>query len=142
MSATKSSPFRLDQFSVIEFSIKRNPVKQGTAFIDIPPSAVIDEDKKAYVIYLEVNLKGEKDSCNIALKADGLFKFKSTMKQEELSNYFYVNAPAIIFPYIRAYVASVSALSGLSPINLPVMNLTGLGEELKKKTRKVKSEKV
>lgn len=76
------------------------------------------------------------------MKAVGLFKFKSTVKQEELSNYFYVNAPAIIFPYIRAYVASVSALSGLSPINLPVMNLTGLGEELKKKTRKVKSEKV
>src|SRR5690606_31914155 len=100
-------------------------VKQGSVSIDIKPSGVIDEKKKSYAIFLAIDLKDDKDSFTISLKAVGLFKFKASVKQNDLNNYFYTNAPAIIFPYIRSYISAVSALSGLSPINLPVMNLSG-----------------
>ena len=42
------------------------------------------------------------------------------------SGYFLTNAPALIFPYVRSYISAVTALSGLSAINLPVMNLSSL----------------
>ncbi|PIQ16396.1 MAG: protein export chaperone secb, partial [Flavobacteriales bacterium CG18_big_fil_WC_8_21_14_2_50_32_9] len=38
------------------------------------------------------------------------------------------------FPYIRAYISALTALSGLKTITIPTMNLTGLGEKLKRKT--------
>lgn len=141
MSTTQSSPFKLDQFTIAEFSIKRNPVKQGVVSIDIKPKGVINENKKLYTIFLTVKLEDDKNSFSIDLEAIGLFKFKNSIKLEELDNYFFTNAPAIIFPYIRSYISAVSALSGLSPINLPVMNLSGLRGKLKDNTHKVKSEK-
>lgn len=39
-----------------------------------------------------------------------------------------------MFPYIRAYISTVTALSGLKAVNLPVLNLTDLQERLKLNT--------
>ncbi len=41
-----------------------------------------------------------------------------------------MNAPAILFPYIRSYISTLSTLSGLSPIVLHTLNLTSLKDEL------------
>jgi len=45
--------------------------------------------------------------------------------------FFCINGPAILFPYIRAYLSSLSALSGIPLILLPTINMTGLAETLK-----------
>lgn len=49
---------------------------------------------------------------------------------------FYKNAPAIIFPYVRAYVSSLTVLSGIDAVNIPTMNLTSIAEDLKENTKK------
>ena len=54
-----------------------------------------------------------------------------------MNQYFYTNAPAILFPYIRAYISTLTNLSGYKPINLPTLNLTSLREELEKNTTEV-----
>ncbi|MEZ3531658.1 MAG: protein-export chaperone SecB [Muribaculaceae bacterium] len=40
------------------------------------------------------------------------------------------NAPAILFPYMRAYVSCVTAQSGMSPVIIPTINLRKEGENL------------
>lgn len=49
---------------------------------------------------------------------------------------FYKNAPAIIFPYVRAYVTSLTVLSGIEAINIPTMNLSSIADDLKNNTHK------
>ena len=49
---------------------------------------------------------------------------------DKLSRFLYLNAPAIMFPYLRAYISSLTALSGINPITLPTLNLSGLKSEL------------
>jgi len=83
-----------------------------------------------------VILKDSSGSFDINFKALGIFEFKEESNKENLTNFFYTNAPAIIFPYIRAYISSVSALSGLKAINLPVLNLSSLKDQLKANTVK------
>ena len=39
-------------------------------------------------------------------------------------------APALLFPYIRAYVSNITALSGMQPIIMPTLNMVAVGEEL------------
>lgn len=51
-----------------------------------------------------------------------------------LESYFYINAPALLFPYIRAYISTLTNLSGYKPVNLPTLNLQRLGKELKERT--------
>ena len=58
------------------------------------------------------------------------FYFEKGIEEKQLNNYFYINAPAILFPYIRAYITTLTSLSGLKPIILPTLNLIGLGKDL------------
>jgi len=139
MNTVKKSPFKLDQFIVKSFSIERNPVKQGEVEFEIKPSGLIDKSKKQFQLTLEINVKDKNLSFDINMTALGMFKFKNDAIDATLSNYFYTNAPAIIFPYIRAYISSISALSGLHTVNLPVMNVSGLKEDLIANTVNVES---
>lgn len=52
----------------------------------------------------------------------------------EIPNYFYANSLAIIFPYIRAFVSTITLQSNMHPIVLPTVNLMGLSEKLKRNT--------
>lgn len=67
----------------------------------------------------------------------GIFSFAELTEKENISEYFYTNAPAIIFPYIRAYISSLTALSGMEAINLPPLMLGGLREELFQNTKEI-----
>ena len=77
------------------------------------PSGIIDKEK----------------SFKIKLCAIGLFKYEGSI--EDTMQFFCINGPAILFPYIRAYLSSLSALSGIPLILLPTINMTGLAETLK-----------
>ena len=47
------------------------------------------------------------------------------------SPFIEINAPAIAFPYIRAYISNLTTQSGLFTVTLPTFNLTNLGSNLK-----------
>ena len=50
---------------------------------------------------------------------------------QELLPFICHNAPAILFPYIRAYISNITALGGIAPIILPTLNLESVGKTLK-----------
>ena len=62
------------------------------------------------------------------VKMLGIFEYSNSSKLsiEEFSN---INAPAIIFPFIREHIASISVKAGLNPILLPPINFVSLAEK-------------
>ena len=58
--------------------------------------------------------------------------YSSNLKSDllMLPHYFAVNAPAILFPYIRAYISLLTSLSGVGTVLLPTLNLSSLSKEL------------
>lgn len=128
----KSTAFKFDNFIVVESHIIQNPIKQGKASITIEPVGVLDPDGKTFKLLLDVNVTDENKSFEIKIKTLGVFEFKEKQMGNKLDNYFLVNAPAIIFPYIRSYISTLTSLSGIKTINLPLMNLTSLIDKLKK----------
>jgi preprotein translocase subunit SecB len=128
----KSTAFKFDNFIVVESHIIQNPIKQGKASINIEPVGVLDPDGKTFKLLLDVNVTDENKSFDIKIKTLGVFEFKEKQMGNKLDNYFLVNAPAIIFPYIRSYISALTSLSGIKTINLPLMNLTSLIDKLKK----------
>ena len=52
----------------------------------------------------------------------GIFEFDEDLTNKQL--FFSQNAPAILFPYIRAYISALTALSGIPTITLPTLNLS------------------
>ena len=53
-----------------------------------------------------------------------------------LLNFICINAPAIIFPYIRAYVSTLTSLSGIPTIIMPTINMESVGRQLREKIQK------
>jgi len=130
---TKLSAFSFEGFLISETHITRKEGKQGKFKIDLTPSGKYIKKLKQFRLNLEVRVYDEK-SFEAIIKTQSLFEFKEDVNESEIGTYFYVNSSAIIFPYIRAYISALTALSGLKTITIPTMNLTGLGEKLKRKT--------
>lgn len=128
----KSTAFKFDNFIVIESHMTQSPIKQGKSSINIEPVGILDSDEKTFKLLLDIQVADDNKSFDINIKALGIFEFKEKQMENKLDNYFFVNAPAIIFPYIRSYISVLTSLSGIKTINLPLMNLTSLIEKLKK----------
>lgn len=60
--------------------------------------------------------------ANMSVRMDGLFELDAELpgpNEEYLAN---VNAPAIIYPFIREHIATVTAKSGIEAILIPPFN--------------------
>ncbi|MDP3452061.1 MAG: protein-export chaperone SecB [Bacteroidales bacterium] len=131
---TNTSSFRLVDFLVERSLIERKPIKlDDRPSIDISPSGYLIRDKSIYQLALDIKVTTESNRFSAEVKAVGIFHFPDD-DEATLGNFFYINAPAILFPYVRAYITSLTALSGLGSEIIPTLNLTGLAEELKKNT--------
>ena len=65
------------------------------------------------------------------LKVESLFIFKLDDKITEdfkLSDFPKINAPAIAFPYLRAFISNLTLQAGVPPVILPSINFVGLAK--------------
>ena len=76
----------------------------------------------------------ETDTIIVEVSCIAQFSFMDRIKFEEIPDFFYPNSLAILFPYIRAFVSTLSLQANSSPMILPTMNLMGLTEELRDNT--------
>jgi preprotein translocase subunit SecB len=122
------------QFQFQGFKIKRSLIDindyDGDLDLSIKfnPSGILDKKQSIFILNLGVVIK-DSDKLNIEISSESFFKY-SNIEEDKLGNFLYLNAPAIMFPYIRAYISSLTVLSGINPINLPTLNLSGLKSEL------------
>lgn len=71
----------------------------------------------------------------ITATIESTFKFDKDVKSgAEIPNYFYTNSIAIVFPYLRSFVTTLTAVSNIKPLILPLLNLAFLEPELKENT--------
>ncbi|MBC7744435.1 MAG: protein-export chaperone SecB [Flavobacterium sp.] len=128
--------FKFQEFFITDFSISRKPIKQGDKDLEIDyhPNAVLGLKTKTYVLGLKIELKDPDGSFTMTIDSLGFFAFDDIDSLEELKPILYLNAPAILFPYIRSFVASVTALSGLEAVHIPVTNLSFLRKAVEENT--------
>jgi preprotein translocase subunit SecB len=74
------------------------------------------------------------ESPFVKIECIALYKFEEKIDFENIPTYFYRNSIAIIFPYIRAFISTVTLQANIPPIVLPTMNLSALETPLKEST--------
>ena len=122
--------FRFVEYLFQETSIKLTGEDIGDDVeFGIEPNGIFEEDNKMFILTLNVLVKDKKSSLEVKMTVTGKFKYE-TNDIQELVPYLGFNAPAIIFPYIRAYITNITALGGMSPIILPTLNMESVGKEL------------
>ena len=127
---TKNNPFRFKKYRVVKSTIELSKDKDiDTEFsLSITPSGVVRE--KEFELQLDVNVKDKSNAYQVFVSMIGVFEFKDEI--ENVSDYFKINAPAILFPYLRAYVSSLTSISGVDTVIMPTINTTPLKNELEK----------
>lgn len=129
MEANKSD-FRLEGYLIrkSEFKIDTNFDKEDTLNINIHPNGLKEKDK--FTLTLDLHIKDKKDLFNVNILMEAYFYFREDIPFDMMGHFFTINAPAIIFPYIRGYISMLTSLSGCGTVMLPTLNLTDLGKEL------------
>ncbi len=132
------SKFQFIGFNIVRSLIERKditPSKKLTVIFN--PKGIINKKDSNFQLHLDVKIEDEKKVINIEIKAIANYYFEKEIDLEKMNNFFFLNAPALVFPYLRAYISTLTNLSGFETLTLPTLNMTGLGEDLKKNTTEV-----
>lgn len=121
---------QLDNWKVINMNftfLDKN--KRDINSFDLKSESHFAEDKKkSFGIGFTLEVK----DIDFDLSIETLFMFnldEEFTEEFKLSDFPKINAPAIAFPYLRAFVSNVTLQSGFDPVMLPSINFVKLAEE-------------
>lgn len=83
---------------------------------------------------------GEEIQELVGVVCEAVYEFAHIEKYEDIPSYFFANAIAILFPYVRAFVSTLTLQANYAPMVLPTMNLSSLAGVLKERTTRVNDE--
>lgn len=135
MTEASKAKFKFIKYIIDKANIEIFNIPESAKIIfGFSTSGTLDKTNKSFQLKLGTHIFDENKSFDIIVNATAEFQYKDLNDENLLHNFLYKNAPAILFPYIRAYIANLSALSGIPTILLPTLNLSSLTEELKANT--------
>lgn len=132
MDEMRNPGIRLDSVIIIELNFKRSPnVPPDLQFnIEISSSAETNQQKTTLQEKLTVIAKSAGgDFIQVMCTMIGQFSCIENEKNMSLEEFAQASAPAIIYPFCREAIASVSMKSGTNPILLPPFNFYALAKQ-------------
>lgn len=125
------SQLKFKNFVVPKVEFEKLDIDQDESEFIFVPKAVLNRATNQFHINIDVDITDIDNKFLLKILAVGVFEFDNeNLDEKVLFNFIGLNGPAIIFPYIRSFVSSFTALSGFDTITLPTMNLSGLKDEI------------
>lgn len=119
--------FRFRNYKIIETVFKYNPDKKIGDELSIEFSRHGSTENNLFSLRLTVEIFDNNKNLKIVVDTISFFEYDSDLDEKAKNAFFTQNGPAILFPYIRAYITSITSLAGLSPIYLPTINFAQSG---------------
>lgn len=124
--AEQIASFRFKGYKIVDSTIRISEDMEISPKLQVSfeqtTGSIIEEGM--YNHTLTAKITNDNASMNVEVKAVGFFEFDKTLSKESLQSFFQKNAPAILFPYVRAYISALTGLSGVAPLILPTLNLS------------------
>jgi preprotein translocase subunit SecB len=139
MKEITNASFSLSTYRINEFSYKHEEENGKKIDLDFEPSGAYNSENGFFLLQFNFRAFYEGDGIeivNVSLEAD--FKFNENIPFEEIPDFFYLNSIAIVFPYLRAFVSTLTSLANVRQVLLPVLNLSSLQGILKEHTVEIK----
>lgn len=131
--------FRFEGYKIVKslLEIKSTDISKDLS-LNFDLSGIDNRSERTFKLTMTVVISDKAGNLKAEICAIGQYQFDEGNDERQLGNFFNMNAPAILFPYVRAHIATLSTLCGLkTPLILPTLNLSGLAELLAKQTEKV-----
>lgn len=131
----EKAAFKLDYYHFTKASLDFNIPNKANLNISFNPKGVFRSKESSYELNFDVKVvctETNTEVVNVSCVAS--FSFDGKIAKEDIPDYFFPNSLAIVFPYIRAFVSTITLQANVQPVVLPTINLMGLTEELKEQT--------
>lgn len=113
------SPLVLKNIIITEGHFKRNEDSLENLELKIGVSHDVEcLSEREYKITLELNVADPEEKLSVFVKGMAIFETK-----QENQMLIERNTLAIMFPYFRSYVSTLTTQPGMTPIVLPAMNI-------------------
>ncbi len=134
-SCLPKAAFSLTNYIFDKVSIDLTDDSGKELVISFEPNGLFRINDMSFELVFKVNISvaGMIDPF-IEIRCRGDFKFQNVTDLNTIPEFFYNNSIAILFPYVRAYISVITTQANIPGIILPTLNLSSLGEELKRNT--------
>lgn len=69
-----------------------------------------------------VTINSNDGNFNLQVQFYGYFEINGDATEKVKENFYYISAPTILYPFIRAFISNLSIQSGMNPIFIPTIN--------------------
>ena len=122
ISTPYASQLKLIDLIIVESSFSRSEKDIQNAVLKIEIEKDIQKQpENQYEITLAVRLKEKNDQINVYVKSKAHF-----ITQQENTHLNEKNTIAIMFPYIRSHISTITSEPGMMPIVLPPINIAAM----------------
>lgn len=139
----RPAAFSLHSYKVIEFSFNEPTSENHKLGINLSPTGIYYPKQKRFSLLFDfaaVYAENDVDIPILSIKTTAEFTFEEEATLETLPPYFFSNSIAIVFPFVRAFVATLTTIANVKQIILPILNLTSMQDILKNNTTVDESE--
>ena len=120
------SPLVLEKIEIVESSFRKKTDSLDSLELGVQVERNLTKlDDGLFEVLLETTVSDEEEKVFVNVKA--VF----STRQENM-DILEKNTIAIMFPYIRSYISSITTQPGMSPIVLPAMNIVAMVNDQKK----------
>jgi len=132
----EKSSYKLLNIILVESQFKREPeINYDAENFKSDIHINIENQKKENKLFviLTIDFKAgiaDKNQIFSRIKMLGIFEY-SRDDIISVDNFAQINGPAIIFPFVREHLATLSLKAGINPILLPPINFVKLSQEKK-----------
>lgn len=132
----KAATFTLKSYRFLQVSMDIETQEVATLSVSFAPCGEYSKSTGEYKLRLITRVSSEEKEF-ISTTLQVVFGFIEPIELSEIPDYFYPNCMAIVFPYVRSFLSTLSLQANVPPIILPIINFSDLQGVLKRNTKEV-----
>ncbi|WP_018107433.1 protein-export chaperone SecB [Porphyromonas bennonis] len=132
----KAATFTLKSYRFLQVSMDFEAQEGATLSVSFDPYGEYSKATGEYKLRLITRVSSEEKEF-ISTTLQVVFGFTEPIELSEIPDYFYPNCMAIVFPYVRSFLSTLSLQANVPPIILPIINFSDLQGLLKRNTKEV-----
>lgn len=131
----EQATFSFRSYKINKFSFNDENETEDKISIKLDPKGTFILKEKKFILNFQFyafdkDKTFKKSFVKCTLSAEFLFS-NNVKSLEDIPQYFYSNSIAIVFPYLRSFISSLTIQANIKPVILPTMNLSSLSIPLK-----------
>ena len=131
---SQEAAFSFTGYKIKEFFFSEPSGDHLNLNVEFNPSGRYNQKEAVFTLLFSFSAAIPNNEAFIKTTVEAYYKFENNTPFEKLPPYFFMNSIAIVFPYLRAFVTTLTSVANIKPLILPTLNLSALEVPLRDNT--------